>query len=174
MKELDQLKATAGWSDTDTDALARANALIGDEAELLVDGWREIIGHQPYLAHWFVHPDGSPNDEYKAAVKKRFVRWVRDTLTKPLDQAWLDYQEEIGERHTPDKKNKTDGGDTPSVVPLRYLIGFLPPTLFAIPERLRTKGASAEEIETISRAWTRVIALTIALWSRPYTKDGLW
>ena len=174
LEELDRLKATVGWTCADADALARAAEVLKGDEEGLVDGWREIIGGQSHLAHWFVHPDGSPNDEYKAAVKKQFVQWVRDTLTKPFDQAWLDYQEEIGKRHTPAKKNETDNGDTPPVVPLRYLIGFLPPTLFAVPELLRARGLDAGEIEKIGRAWTRAIALTLALWSRPYCQEGLW
>ena len=174
LAELDQLKWAAGWTDGDAAALRRAHELVGDEAEAFVDGWRAIIGDQPHLAHWFVHPDGTPNDEYKAAVKKRFVQWVTDTLTKPFDQAWLDYQDEIGQRHTPAKKNATDGGDTPPVVPLRYLIAFLPPTLFAMGEHLRKRGVAAADIVPIDRAWTRAIALTMALWCRPYVAKGLW
>ena len=36
-----------------------------------------------------------------------------------------DYQEEIGLRHTPQKKNKTDHSGTQPLVPLRYLIAFV-------------------------------------------------
>jgi hypothetical protein len=72
-------------------------------------------------------PDGKPDDAYKAAVKKRFVQWVIDTCTRPRDQAWLDYQEEIGLRHTPAKKNATERAQTPELVPLRYLIAFTAP-----------------------------------------------
>jgi hypothetical protein len=174
MEELDQLKQTAGWTSADAATLLRAGELLKGEEEALVDGWRMLIGAQPHLARWFVHPDGSPNEEYKAAVKKRFVQWVRDILTRPFDQAWLDYQEEIGERHTPEKKNRTDSGDTPSVVPLRYLIGFLPPVLSALPDALQARGVEPDEVKAISGAWMRAIALTIALWSRPYVRDGLW
>ena len=62
--------------------------------------------------------------EYKAKVKKRFVQWVLDACFGHHDQAWLDCQEEIGLRHTPEKKNQTDGAHTPAVAPLRYLIAF--------------------------------------------------
>jgi hypothetical protein len=44
-----------------------------------------------------------------AKVKKRFVQWVLNACFRPHDQAWLDYQEEIGQRPTPEKKNHTDG-----------------------------------------------------------------
>src|SRR5437899_1747916 len=80
------------------------------------------IAAHPELARWLFDPSGTPDEAYKAAVKKRFVQWVRDTCMRPRDQAWLDYQEEIGLRHTPAKKNQTDSVHTPPVVPLRYLI----------------------------------------------------
>jgi len=91
---------------------ARA-ALFESQAEKMVDSWREIIGSQSHLAKWFFTPEGEPDDEYKAAVKRRFVQWVVDVAIRPHDRAWLDYQEEIGLRHTPEKKNKTDNRHTP-------------------------------------------------------------
>jgi len=39
-------------------------------------------------------------------LKRRFVQWVVDVAIRPHDRAWLDYQEEIGLRHTPEKKIK--------------------------------------------------------------------
>ena len=45
-------------------------------------------------------------------------------LPPPHDQAWLDYQEEIGLRHTRAKKNRTDNAQTPPHIPLRYLLAF--------------------------------------------------
>lgn len=174
LAELDELKAAAGWTGEDESALRRAADVLAGEEEALVDGWRGLIGAQPPLAHVFVHPDGSPNDGYKSAVKKRFVQWVRDVLTRPFDQAWLDYQEEIGRRHTPLAKNRTDGGDTPSVVRMRDLVAFLPPTLFAVPDRLRAHGVAGEELDRMARAWTRAVALTIALWTRPYVREDWW
>ena len=92
----------------------------------MVAAWRTVIGAQPHLSMWFASPDGKPDDEYKARVKRRFVQWVIDVATRPHDQAWLNYQEEIGLRHTPEKKNKTDRRNTPPLVPLRYLLAFIP------------------------------------------------
>jgi len=92
----------------------------------MVDAWRAVIGAQAHLAQWFVGPDGNPDNEYKARAKRRFVQWVVDVAARTHDQAWLDYREEIGLRHTPQKKNKTDDRHTPTNVPLRYLIAFVP------------------------------------------------
>jgi hypothetical protein len=72
--------------------------VIADHAEELVDGWRAIIGSHDFLSQWFFAPDKKPDERYKAAVKKRFVCWVVDLVTRSFDQAWLDYQQEIGLR----------------------------------------------------------------------------
>ncbi len=107
-EELRQLEQTLGWTAGDEPLLRKHAALFEAQAEDMVDSWRAVIGSQSHLAQWFLAPDGKPDDEYKAAVKRRFVRWVIDVATRPHDRAWLDYQEEIGLRHTPEKKNKTD------------------------------------------------------------------
>jgi hypothetical protein len=170
MSELAQLKATAGFTDADARALLRAGEILVPAAEAMVDEWRGSIGKQEYLSHWFVGPSGIPDDAYKSAVKPRFVQWVKDVCTRPFDQAWLDYQEEIGLRHTPQKKNKTDGIATPPLVPLRYILAFAPPILAAAHTRL----ANAEDAAEMQAAWTKAVMLTLTLWARPFARDGLW
>jgi hypothetical protein len=174
LDELRALEQSVGWSKHDSRALKMAGEVLGDQAEALVDSWRAQIGKQPHLARWFFGPDGKPDEAYKAAVKKRFVRWVVDSCTRPHDQAWLDYQEEIGLRHTPAKKNKTDGAHTPDVVPLRYLLAFLGPAILGVKPFLAKQGHAADEIEDMQHAWTKSVLLHVTLWSRPYTRDGLW
>lgn len=117
LDELHQLETAVGWSAEDARTLQRHGELFKDNAEQMVDSWRAVIAAQPHLAKWFFGPDGKPDDEYKAKVKERFVQWVLDACFRPHDQAWLDYQEEIGLRHTPEKKNQTDGAQTPFLVP---------------------------------------------------------
>jgi len=172
--ELRALEQSVGWTAHDAQALNMAGDVLADQAEALVDSWRAQIAQQPHLARWFFGPDGKADEAYKAAVKKRFVRWVVDSCTRPRDQAWLDYQEEIGLRHTPAKKNKTDGAHTPDVVPLRYLLAFLGPALLGVKPFLAKKGHAAGEIEAMQRAWTKSVLLHVTLWSRPYARDGLW
>src|SRR5262249_7746801 len=124
LDDLKRLQAVVGFTDENRQALHEAGALLAAEAEALVDGWRKIIASQGHLSAWLDGPDGKPDDDYKAAVKPRFVQWVVDTVKRPFDKTWLDYQDEIALRHTPAKKNKTDGAQTPPVVPLRYLLAF--------------------------------------------------
>src|SRR5450755_4643418 len=107
LDELRQLEQAVGWSDSDRQALQSHNHIFLDKSEQMVDAWRAMIGKQEHLAKWFFSPDGKPDEDYKARVKQRFVKWVQDACLRPHDQAWLDYQEEIGLRHTPAKKNQT-------------------------------------------------------------------
>ncbi len=174
LDEFALLKATAGFTDADQQALHRAADVLAPNAEALVDGWRKIIGSQQQLAHWFVGPGGKGDERYKAAVKPRFVQWVVDLCTKPLDQDWLDYQQEIALRHTPAKKNLTDHANTPAHVPLRYLLAFVPPILESVRGRLQDSGLPPDEIERMHSAWTKAVMLSVTLWSRPYTSDDLW
>jgi hypothetical protein len=174
LEELRHLEATVGWSAEDAKVLQRHGDLFRDKAEEMVDSWRAVIGAQPHLAKWFFGPDGKPDDNYKARVKKRFVQWVLDACFRPHDQAWLDYQEEIGLRHTPEKKNQTDGVQTPSVVPLRFLIAFGPVVAITTRKFFVDAGIRDEELHKLQDAWSKAVQLHITLWSRPYIKEGLW
>jgi hypothetical protein len=169
-----RLQSVVGFTDDDRQALHDAGELLADQAEALVDGWRKIIGSQEHLSEWFFGPDHKPDDDYKAAVKPRFVQWVLDTFKRPFDQAWLDYQEEIALRHTPAKKNKTDGAKAPPLVPLRYVLAFAVPVIADMREHLVRKNLPTDEIERLHAAWTKAVILTLTLWSRPYTKQDWW
>jgi hypothetical protein len=119
-----------------------------------------------------VGPNGQPDEEYKSAVKSRFVQWVKDVALREHDLDWLKSQEEIGRRHTPAKKNVTDQRHTPPLVPLRYLLGFIPVIL---PIRqFFADEISADELKQLEEAWMRAVLLHVTLWSRPYTQSDLW
>jgi pimeloyl-ACP methyl ester carboxylesterase len=172
--ELRKLEQSVGWSEEDANVLNRHRDFFHAQAEAMVDSWRAVIGAQPQLAQWFFGPNGKPDDEYKARVKNRFVQWVKDVCDRSHDQTWLDYQEEIGLRHTPAKKNLTDHVHTPPVVPLRYLFGFTSIMTTETNKFFEKLSVSKEEVKRIEIAWTRAVILHVTLWSRPFTKDGLW
>jgi hypothetical protein len=174
LADLRALEQTVGWTDDDRVALAEAGAMLREQPEAMVDSWRALIGQQPHLAKWFFGPDGKPDEAYKGAVKKRFVQWVVDTWTRPHDQVWLDYQEEIGLRHTPAKKNRTDGAQTPDHVPLRYLFAFAAPVILSSKSFFAKTDRPAADVEKMQQAWTKAVLLHITLWSRPYAREGLW
>jgi hypothetical protein len=173
LEDLAHLEQTLGWTGEDEQHLRKHAELFRSQAERMVDAWRGVIAAQPHLSKLFAGPDGKPDDTYKAAVKRRFVQWVVDVATRPHDQAWLNYQEEIGLRHTPEKKSKTDGRHTPAFVPLRYLLAFIP-VVTNVKQFFDPAIADPEERAALERAWTKAVHLHVTLWSRPYTREGLF
>ena len=173
MEDLLHLEQTLGWTSEDEQRLRKHAELFRSQAEQMIDSWRAVIARQPHLSQWFAGPDGKPDEEYKAGVKRRFVQWVVDVATRPHDRAWLNYQEEIGLRHTPEKKNKADGGHTPPLVPLRYLLAFVP-VVTDVRRFLEAAIADPAELTAVEQAWTKAVHLHVTLWSRPYTREGLW
>jgi hypothetical protein len=172
-EDLRLLEQTVGWSESDSSVLQKHADLIRHQAEHMVDSWRSVIGEQPHLAKWFFGPDGKADDEYKARVKRRFVQWVTDVALRKHDRDWLNYQEEIGLRHTPAKKNVTDGSQTPPIVPLRYLLGFIPVVL-PIRKFFASVIQNEAELKNLEDAWAKAVLLHITLWSRPYASHDLW
>ena len=173
MEDLLHVEQALGWTSEDEQRLRNHAELFRSQAEQMIESWRAVIARQPHLSQWFAGPDGKPDEEYKAGVKRRFVQWVVDVATRPHDRAWLNYQEEIGLRHTPAKKNKADGGHTPSLVPLRYLLAFVP-VVTDVRRFLEAAIADPAELTAVEQAWTKAVHLHVTLWSRPYTSEGLW
>src|SRR5581483_1664293 len=168
LDELRQLEASAGWTSEDAAILQKHSRIFDEKAEEMVNAWRAVIGEQHHLAQYFFGPAGQPDEGYKASVKKRFVQWVRDAASRPHDQAWLDYQEEIGLRHTPAKKNVTDHAHAPALVPLRYLYAFTGVVAQSARKFFVEAGVSGDELQRLQDAWLKSVLLHVTLWSRPY------
>ncbi len=107
-------------------------------------------------------------------MRERFGQWILDTCRRPYNQEWLDYQQEIALRHTPEKKNVTDNANSVDNIPLRYVIAFIYPVTATLRPFLAKKGHSADQVEAMYQAWFKSVTMQIALWSQPYTRDGYW
>jgi len=173
LAELEELQHTLGWTAEDASWLSKAAPILTCHAEELVNDWRAQIGRMPFLSQWFGTP-GEATDKYRAAVKQRFVQWVIDTCTRPQDQAWLDYAQEIGLRHTPKKKNTTDAAHAPSMVPLRYVLAFALPVMTGVRSYLQAAVTAPQEVDAMQAAWAKSVLIQITLWSRPFVHDGWW
>ncbi|HZQ51824.1 MAG TPA: protoglobin domain-containing protein [Bryobacteraceae bacterium] len=174
LEQLRAIEKASGFADEDRQWLRKAARVLVPRAEEIVDGWRALIAAHPEMALAFLGPNGQPDEAYKAAVKKRFVQWIADTCEREHDQAWLDYQEEIGKRHTLAGKNQTDGANTAPLVPLRYLIAFSAVVCTTVRPFLEGGGYSNSEIQHIEDAWTKSMLLHLTLWAKPYIADCLW
>jgi hypothetical protein len=169
MPELESLKASAGFTAEDERLLRSAGEVLADQTEQIVHHWRSgIIAGIPHLARHSRTPDGEPIPEYLAKSNRRFQQWIVDTCTRPYDQDWLNYQQEIALRHTAAKKNQTDGVDSTPFVPLSDVVAFIAVMNETIKPYLAAKGHTAEEVEAMHGAWCRSMQLQMALWVRPY------
>ncbi|HEY8491325.1 MAG TPA: protoglobin domain-containing protein [Dehalococcoidia bacterium] len=172
LEDLERLKQAVLFGDDDAAALRQAGRVLADQVEDVLDVWYGFVAAHPFLVHYFSGPDGRPDGEYLAAVRKRFGQWILDTCTRPYDRAWLDYQEEIALRHHRSKKNRTDGVRSVPNVDLRYIIALIYPITATMRPFLAKKGHSPEEVERMHQAWFKAVVLQASLWSRPYVREG--
>ena len=171
--DLESLKISAGFTEEDQQFLRLAGEVLTNQTRQIVEHWRSnIIARIPNLARHSRTPQGDPIPEYLAASNLRFEQWILDTCLRPYDQDWINYQQEIALRHTSSKKNKVDGVQSTSYVPLRDIIAFTAVMNETIKPYLAAKGNSAEEIDKMHRAWCKSIQMQLALWVGPYTDSG--
>ena len=169
--DVELLKATLLWSDDDDRYLRMAGEVLADQVDDVIELWYGYVGSHPHLVHYFAGRDDQPIGVYLDRVRARFAQWVRDVCSRPYDDAWRDYQHEIGLRHTRAKKNRTDGVDSVPEIGLRYLIAFIFPITATMRSFLASKGNSAEDVEAMHSAWFKAVVLHVCLWARPYAAE---
>ena len=173
LEDFERLKQSVLFSDEDSQYLRMSYDVLKDQVEAILDVWYGFVASHPFLVHFFSDKGtGQPDGNYLAAVRKRFGQWILDTAKANYDQAWLDYQYEIGLRHTRAGKNRTDGVNTVDHVSYRYIPALLYPITTTLKPFLAKKGHSAEEVDKMHQAWLKSVLLQVILWSQPYIKDG--
>ncbi|MGQ9787471.1 MAG: protoglobin domain-containing protein [Anaerolineae bacterium] len=172
--EFEKLKQAVLFGPEDEKYLRMAGEVLADQVEEILDVWYGFVGSHPHLLYYFTDGRDNPNSEYLAAVRKRFGQWILDTCNRPYDQAWLNYQQEIGLRHHRTKKNQTDNVASVPIVHHHYMVAFIYPITATIKPFLAEKGHSAEEVEKMHQAWFKSVVLQVASWSVPYVKEGDW
>lgn len=170
--ELDLLRRTLLLGDDDVAALRASGPVLADQTDAILDVWYGFVGSQPHLLASFADAAGTPDADYLAAVRRRFAQWIADTARAEYDQAWLDYQFEIGRRHHRSGKNRTDGARAADHVAWRYLVALAVPVTTTLEPFLARKGASADDVRRMQQAWVKAVLLQTILWSHPYVRDG--
>jgi len=169
IRELEELKISAGFTEEDQRYLRLAGEVLRDQTEQIVNHWRSgIIASIPHLARHSRTPEGNAIPQYLAASNLRFQQWILDTCLRPYDQEWLNYLQEIALRHTMLKKHQTDGVRSTPQVPLQDAIAFVAVMNETIKPYLAAKGNSADEVDKMHRAWCESMQLQLALWVGPY------
>jgi len=170
--DLELLKASVLFGPADEQALRLAGEVLSGQIDQVLDVWYGFVGSHPHLVAYFSTPDGTPIDDYLARVRARFARWIVDTCTRPYDERWLAYQQEIALRHTEPKKNRTDHADSVPHIPLRHIIAFIYPITATIKPFLAAGGHDDEQVDAMFQAWFKAVTLQVALWSQPYAGRG--
>lgn len=167
------MQQSALFGADDVRALRQSHAVVQDQVEAILDVWYGFVGSQPHLLASFTHTDsGQPVGDYLAGVRRRFGQWILDTARAEYDQAWLDYQHEIGLRHHRAKKNQTDNAPSTPIVPFRDLFALIFPVTITLKPFLAKQGHSADEVDRMHAAWVKSCLLQVTLWSHAYVKDG--
>jgi hypothetical protein len=151
LDQLALLLRAVSYTDEDRRWLRRAGAVLADRTDEVVGAWREVMAENPHLSCYYGSRAGAPDPVYKVRVGERFKQWILDVCLRTYDRAWLDYQDEIGRRHTHLRKNMVDQAAALPHIPLRYLIAFTA----VINDRIKpflAKGATPQEAEAMHRA----------------------
>ena len=173
LSDLASLKKTLLLTDEDLHYLRMSKPILADQTEAILDVWYGFVASTPELVVYFRNnKTGAPDGAYLDVVRKRFARWILDTADANYDQAWLDYQYEIGLRHTAPKKNTTDGADSVPLVHFRYLPALTVPVTTTLKPFLAKKGAPAADVERMHAAWVKSVLMHTILWSHPYVREG--
>lgn len=173
LEDLARLSEVLLLGDDDRAALRRSLPLLEGQVEAILDVWYGFVGSKPQLLTYFSDAStGQPDAAYLAAVRKRFGQWILDTARADYDQAWLDYQHEIGLRHHSTKKNRTDGATATPIIHFRYLPALVYPVTATLRPFLERGGHSAAEVDAMQQAWIKSVLLQSILWSYPYVRDG--
>ena len=172
LDDLEKLKATVLFGDDDVRALRMSRAVLEPQVDEILDVWYGFVGSQPHLLAYFSNASGEPDADYLQKVRERFGQWILDTADANYDQAWLDYQHEIGLRHHRLGKNRTDGANAIDHIHYRYLPALLYPVTATLRPFLEKGDHSPEQVEAMHQAWIKSVLLQVILWSHPYVHDG--
>lgn len=173
LQDFDRMKQSVLFGDDDVRALRASRGVLEGRVEAILDVWYGFVGSHPHLLASFTSKvDGKPIEAYLAGVRRRFGQWILDTARAEYDQAWLDYQHEIGLRHHRIKKNRTDGVAGTDIVPFRDLFALVFPITFTLRPFLAKNGATAADADAMYNAWLKSCLLQVTLWSHPYVQPG--
>lgn len=173
LADLQALQKSLLFTEDDVKALRQSKAILADQIDAILDVWYGFVASTPELVHYFSDATtGKPDGAYLEAVRKRFALWILDTADARYDQKWLDWQYEIGLRHSRLKKNKSDKAPSVAQVNFRYIPALTIPITTTLKPFLAKKGAPAADVEKMHAAWVKSVLVQSILWSQPYIKDG--
>ena len=159
------------FTEEDIEHLRLSREVLAPNVEELVGVWYGFVGANPPLLASFSSDAGEVDAAYLERVRVRFERWVLDTAEADYDQAWLDYQFEIGRRHHRVGKNATDNADATAHIQYRYVPALMIPITTTLRPFLERSGHDAATVDKMHAAWVKSVQVQAILWSYPYVND---
>ncbi|MCU0322651.1 MAG: protoglobin domain-containing protein [Chitinophagaceae bacterium] len=173
LSDLKLLQQSLLFGEEDIKYLKMSHAILKDQTNEILDVWYGFVASTPQLVYFFGNKTtGKPEGEYLAKVRERFAKWILQTAEANYDQAWLNYQYEIGLRHYKTKKNTTDKVNSVPIVNYRYIPALTIPVTTTIKPFLAKKGASEQDVEKMYAAWLKSVLMQAILWGQPYLQGG--
>jgi hypothetical protein len=173
LQDLKLLQQSLLFGEEDIKYLKMSRDILKDQTNDILDVWYGFVASTPQLVYFFGNKNtGEPESEYLTKVRERFAMWILLTAEANYDQAWLNYQYEIGLRHYKTKKNKTDKVNSVPIVNYRYIPALTIPVTTTLKPFLAKKGANAEDVEKMYNAWVKSVLMQSILWGQPYLKNG--
>lgn len=173
LSDLKLLQQSLLFGEEDIKYLKMSHAILKDQTNEILDVWYGFVASTPQLVYFFGNKTtGKPEGEYLAKVRERFAKWILQTAEANYDQAWLNYQYEIGLRHYKTKKNTTDKVNSVPIVNYRYIPALTIPVTTTLKPFLAKKGASEQDVEKMYAAWLKSVLMQAILWGQPYLQEG--
>lgn len=173
LDEFENMKKLAMFGEEDIKYLNLTYDIINDQMDDILAAMYGFSATQTYMQYyWTQKGDAKPDQNYINAAKKRLSQWLLVTAKGNYDQKWLDYQYEIGRRHSRQAKNKTDHVNAADVVSFRYMIPGIYFVLYYLKQFFKKKEPSHEIVEKMYDAWLKSVLLQVGLWSQPYIIPG--
>jgi len=173
LSDLKLLQQSLLFGEEDIKYLKMSHAILKDQTNEILDVWYGFVASTPQLVYFFGNnTTGKPEGEYLAKVRERFAKWILQTAEANYDQAWLNYQYEIGLRHYKTKKNTTDKVNSVPIVNYRYIPALTIPVTTTLKPFLAKKGASEQDVEKMYAAWLKSVLMQAILWGQPYLQEG--
>jgi len=173
IEEWEELKKSALFSEEDIVYLRFSEDILKDQVQELLKIWCGVIFDHPLLRAYDEDPKTHKVDtDYASAVAKHFGQWATDTARAKYDQAWLNYQYEIGLRHHRTKRNKTDHGLTLGHIRARDLLAFCSSIVVPMKPFLAKKGHPPEVVSRMYEARWKSVILQATLCVQPYVRES--
>lgn len=173
LEDFQLIRRTVGFDEADERYLRLAGDVLVDQVDAYLDHWYAFSATLPHLGAYSSDAEGKPLVEYRSRARQRFRQWILDTVQRPFDQDWLNYQHEIGLRHHRSRKNQTDGVTTaPPNISFRYVLAQVYPFSMAARAFLANRGHTPADVDKMHQAWCKAVFLQVILWSYPYVREG--